>query len=130
MLQITLPQMWHYPKREIYPLIESHCIKGLFFYETRQKIFSLPLAVEAVLGCRANSNFIILKNVTEIAKNSMNFGGRLSREFAIFGKFFLHKFTKCITLRSILVNDLSLASVRIPLINICLIFKVIGNWLF
>ena len=63
--------------------------------------------------------------MTEIAKNSMNFGGRLSREFAIFGKFFLHKFTKCITLRSILVNDLSLASVRIPLINICLIFKVI-----
>ena len=30
----------------------------------------------------------IRKNMTEIAKNSMNFGGRLSHEFAIFGKFF------------------------------------------
>ena len=26
--------------------------------------------------------------MTEIAKNSMNFGGRLSHEFEIFGKFF------------------------------------------
>ena len=30
----------------------------------------------------------IRKNVTEIAKNSMNFGGRLCHEFANFGKFF------------------------------------------
>ena len=30
----------------------------------------------------------IRKNMTEIAKNSMNFGGHLSHEFAIFGKFF------------------------------------------
>ena len=30
----------------------------------------------------------IRKNMTEIAKNSMNFGGRLSHEFEIFGKFF------------------------------------------
>ncbi len=30
----------------------------------------------------------IRKNMTEIAKNSMNFGGRLRNEFAIFGKFF------------------------------------------
>ena len=37
--------------------------KGLFFYETRQKIFSLLggkiLAVEAVLGCRARTSCII-----------------------------------------------------------------------
>ena len=30
----------------------------------------------------------IRKNMTEIAKNSMNFGRHLSHEFAIFGKFF------------------------------------------
>ena len=30
----------------------------------------------------------IRKNMTEIAKNSMNFGGRLSHEFEIFGNFF------------------------------------------
>ena len=54
----------------------------------------------------------IRKSKTEIAKNSMEFGGHLSHEFAIFGKFF------CIDLlnaMSILVNDLNLALVWIPL---------------
>ena len=44
----------------------------------------------------------------EIAKNCMKLRVRLSHEFANFSP-------KCITLKSILVNNPSLASVRIPL---------------
>ena len=41
----------------------------------------------------------------------LNFGGPVSLEFAIFAKFFLPRLPKCITLKSIFVNNLSLASV-------------------
>ena len=61
--------------------------------------------------------FKIRKNMTEIAKNSMNFGDCLNHEFAIFGKFFcIDLLGKCIALRYILVNNLSFALVRTPLI--------------
>ena len=47
--------------------------------------FSKPKLISGV----CTKNIVkIGKNMTEIAKNSMNFGGHLSHEFAIFGKFF------------------------------------------
>ena len=55
----------------------------------------------------------IPKNMTEIAKKWHEFWRALEPRICNF----LHRFTKCIRLRSILVNNLGLASVRIPLFN-------------
>ena len=53
--------------------------------------------------------------MSKMAKNCVNSGGSWTHEFAIFTKKNLHRLTKFVTLKSIFVNNLSLAIVRIPL---------------
>ena len=65
----------------------------------------------------------IRKFMMEIAKNYMKLRGRLSHEFAIFDNFFFHRLTICIAVKPIFVNNLSLASVRIPLLLIVLYYN-------
>ena len=65
---------------------------GEFKYHTNSHILRFFVFFFASIVKFSPPNWIILskfkKNMTEIAKNSMIFGGCLSHEFPIFGKFF------------------------------------------